>query len=462
MVKIIKAIVTALLISTTSSLAAIESTPQSGEIQLKKLLNQAKVATAKTDFVQLVQLLEKHELSFAGNANFDYYLGVGYLELSRYSDAIFALDRAVSANPKFAGAKFELARAHFYSGDLSASKIAFEQVLALKPPQALQSVITGYLRAIETKRQQFDIIHKPSIALSFGYDSNANSAPDIDFYQGVFLADKNKQSDSTYLTLHLSDFYSRPVIPDLLWQSQGSIYARKNPAANYVDMQLYIAQTGLKWLQNDMTYSIDLGFSQSNVEGEPLDFDLAALNLLGIDYQTENLERKGGYLNLKAQKKLNSTNTVSAHFKYAQSRHDPILAVRDMDQYLLDLTYTKQVSRQWLLTADVIFAEDKAQQADSPYANKRVGFMFAADHAINNKVLSRIALKSFSVDYEGLFLSQTRRDKQTGVDVSLNWLANLKTNYWTKLSWFENTTSNSLDLYQFNKTSIEFGVNYKF
>ena len=106
---------------------------------LSSLLKLAKASVIENNYENIVTKLSPYSYNYAGDANFDYYLGTAYLELEQYSEAIFALESAILTNPHFAGAMFELARAYFHSKEYSESKRIFNRVLELSPPKNIKS-----------------------------------------------------------------------------------------------------------------------------------------------------------------------------------------------------------------------------------------------------------------------------------------------------------------------------------
>ena len=83
----------------------------------QQLLRDAESRLAQGDSAGAYTLLSPREAELAGNAYFDYLLGVAALDSGRIGDAIFSLQRSLAVEPGFSGARMELARAHFEAGD---------------------------------------------------------------------------------------------------------------------------------------------------------------------------------------------------------------------------------------------------------------------------------------------------------------------------------------------------------
>src|SRR5688572_26409677 len=78
----------------------------------------------------------------------DYLRGIDALDHGRLGEAIAALERVVAAEPDFSGARMDLARAQFASGNYARADSEFRYLLAQAPPTRVRAVIQRYLDAI--------------------------------------------------------------------------------------------------------------------------------------------------------------------------------------------------------------------------------------------------------------------------------------------------------------------------
>jgi len=441
----------------------IITTPLYAEVRptLPSLLKLAKAFVIENNYKQIVTELSPYAYYYAGDANFDYYLGTAYLELEQYSEAIFALESAILTNPNFAGAMFELARAYFHSKEYSESKRVFNQVLELSPPQNIRNAITTYLRAITNKDNQYQTIHLPSVSFSIGYDTNANNATSISGINGITLADKNIETASSYYALLLSDYYSVPIAPDWRSKSKAAIYLRINPSAEFVDMDVEILQTGLEWSNDNNIAQLDIGLLRSRVKGEAFNIE-PSLASSTIDYQTENLDRGGYFINTYYKLDTNSTSSYEVSTKISKYSHEKVLELRDMTQYLLSAGYIANFESNWQLRLTLFAVADKMDIESSPYANKKFAFQLAFVNQFTSQLISRFGFQYAETDYEGSFFGHSRIDKQSSADWTLTWLINENLSYWGKVLWVDNNSNDAFELYSYKKSAIELGVNYQF
>lgn len=123
--------------------------------------------------------LNKNLDRFAGEARFDYLLGISALDSGRPGQAVFALERVVANDPKNAPARAELARALFTLRELDAAKREFSDVKISNPPSAVSASIDRYLDAIKGLSEQRATQQTSALTftgdLGFSYDSNINS-----------------------------------------------------------------------------------------------------------------------------------------------------------------------------------------------------------------------------------------------------------------------------------------------
>ena len=121
-------------------------------------------------------LLDPHEVKYAGDADYDYLLGVAALDSGHAERAKSALERLLLSHPGFAGARLVLARACLALGDKARARIEFQNVLATDPPQATRDTIARYLAAIDQEVAAPRSRTAGYLEGGFGRDTNINLA----------------------------------------------------------------------------------------------------------------------------------------------------------------------------------------------------------------------------------------------------------------------------------------------
>jgi tetratricopeptide (TPR) repeat protein len=152
-----------------------------------KLLEEAQKQLAAGNAKQAFAMLQAQQERFAGEEDFDYWLGVAALDSGKIDDAIIAFERVLAVNPMNAAAQLDLARAYFTAGSFDLAEGTFLKLKASNPPPAAQLVIDKYLATISDRRTQ---ARKKLFAwgeTSLGYDSNLTGVPK-DFTSAVASA----------------------------------------------------------------------------------------------------------------------------------------------------------------------------------------------------------------------------------------------------------------------------------
>jgi tetratricopeptide (TPR) repeat protein len=116
----------------------------------------------------------------AGEAEYDYVLGLAALDSGHAAESVFAFERFLTLHPDNGPARLELARAYYVMGDTKASLQEFKTVKREPvPPQASQA-IQDYLSAINKIVADNEATrYRGYVEARIGHDSNANSATSL-------------------------------------------------------------------------------------------------------------------------------------------------------------------------------------------------------------------------------------------------------------------------------------------
>lgn len=126
--------------------------------------------------VQAYEILAAREFEFAGNTDYDHLLGIAALDAGRPDRATLALERVLAAQPDFAGARLDIARAYFAMGDMQRARSEFETVAKQSPPPAARATIDRYLKAIDERTETRRTRLSGYVDGALGKDSNVNNA----------------------------------------------------------------------------------------------------------------------------------------------------------------------------------------------------------------------------------------------------------------------------------------------
>jgi tetratricopeptide (TPR) repeat protein len=140
------------------------------------VLEQARQFIEKNDAKAAYELLIPLQSERAGDPVYDLLLGSAANNIGKYSEAVFALERALAMQPDNAQARAEIARAYFYLGERPTAKSEFESVSKQDLPPAVLATIRKYLDAIT----RVESAERTTIAgyaeMTVGWDSNVNAA----------------------------------------------------------------------------------------------------------------------------------------------------------------------------------------------------------------------------------------------------------------------------------------------
>ncbi|MDZ7748431.1 MAG: hypothetical protein U5K43_05965 [Halofilum sp. (in: g-proteobacteria)] len=165
------------------------------------------------------QLANENLAEHGGEPGFDFYYGLAAIETGRIAEAVFALERALIANPRLRTARLELARALFLQQDDLRARRQFEIVLAHQPPPTVVSAVERYLAAMDRRADRYRTTVTGWLETELGYDDNVNRAPDVDSVDlafGTLLLDESQQGlESAFLRVAGDVQVSRPLRPGL-------------------------------------------------------------------------------------------------------------------------------------------------------------------------------------------------------------------------------------------------------
>ena len=318
-------------------------------------LRQAEALLAAHQPAEAWQLLAPRELDSAGSPWFDYLYGIAALDTGRRDAAITALERVLAREPDFAGARMELARARYETGDYPGASEQFEYLLTQSPPPGTRVVIDQYLLAMHEgpgTRSRFT----PYVELGAGWDSNANASTGSDTF-GVFVLDPdNVETSSAFIEMAAGFQHGLATGPDSALLTNGRLSHRFNPDARFVDQTLASLGTALQKSWGMTRTSLGVSGYYGWLDGEQHEVGAGADLGLGRRFATDwELDANG------------SAGVV----RYQQD----VLEVLDVNRYLGSVVLTRSGigAANGRLGVVALFGQDGARQDDSPYSNDRLG-----------------------------------------------------------------------------------------
>jgi tetratricopeptide (TPR) repeat protein len=122
-------------------------------------------------------LLEPQESARAGDAGYDFLLGLAALEVGQNTRAVFALERVLAMEPNNVRARAEIARAYLALGEVETARQEFETVQKQGVPADVSLTLDRYIAAARRVGDQNKPTVNGYVEGVLGYDTNVNVGP---------------------------------------------------------------------------------------------------------------------------------------------------------------------------------------------------------------------------------------------------------------------------------------------
>jgi tetratricopeptide (TPR) repeat protein len=134
----------------------------------------AKALVEQKDSRAAYELLSPLESRYAGNIEFDYWLGAAALDSGHLERAVIAFERVLVTNPDFDSARLELGRAYLRMGALDLAEQEFTRLLA--PNDTGRALLNDYLAEIRRIKDRQRYAVSGFVEVGGGRDSNLSSS----------------------------------------------------------------------------------------------------------------------------------------------------------------------------------------------------------------------------------------------------------------------------------------------
>lgn len=396
---------------------------------------------------ELYQRLATLEERYAGDADFDHLYGSAAHDTGRFSEAVFILQRAVAARPKFAGARMELARAYYALGDNESARREFETLQEMSPPPETARVIADYLAAIDRRAAAYQAQQSLYVDVATGYDSNANGAPDTQTFLGIPLDGRNQSTESSFYSLGLGGNASYPFAPEWRVLGDGAVAHRGYPDATFVNSEVARVGAGLEWQPGDVRLSLVPNGTYVQLDGEEnhqaVGADFAAI--VGVEEWQ-----------------------LSFNTRYSQLRFaDEALQIQDVDTLLFGLasSHTWMTMPRVNLSAAVTAGSDDAVETGGAFSFGRdlLGVRATGALDLGRGHAVSLTLISLESDFEGTWFGLfPRQDEQYSATLGYEWSA-YRARGWiaqTQLTWIDNQST--VPIYDYTRANFGLSVRKEF
>ncbi len=375
-----------------SSLQAADTIEIATSAEAQQLLADAESLLASEQSRSAFDLLKPHESELAGNSLFDYLFGVAALDSGFHSEAVFSLRRAIATAPQFSGARMELARAYYESGNLSLARALFVNLLNESPPPGVHSVIDDYVSAIDSQMAKPRPRFRSYFEFVGGYDDNANSSTNDQQFLGFSLSPENLQTESPFAEVGAGFNWNSQSSSRVGWYAGGRLGYRHNTDADFIDAGVISGLAGMSWQRGQFFGRAGAEAYWATRDGEPNSVYGGLDALLG--------------------RRLSASWDLTLGLRGGALRYDDSIEVLDINRLLYVAGATYRFSPLGSLAVEFIGGNDSEQQSGSPYGNAKIGGRLTFTAPVGQSSLLFASLGSLTSDYDGLFFGATREDTQ--------------------------------------------------
>lgn len=403
------------------------------------LLSRAEALLGSGQSDAAYEVLAPLESELAGNAFYDYLLGVAALDSGRAAEAVFSLRRSLTVAPAFSGAALELARAYYESGNADLAQPLFERLLDENPPEAARAVINGYLDAIDQRVVGGPVGLNPFVEVQAGYDSNANGSTDAQQFLGFTLNPQNVETDSGFAEFGVGFDWLKVRDQQFAWVGRLRGSHRSNPDASFIDGTLISGLAGFAWQRRGIYGNASVESYGSARDGNSNE-TYSGLSLMA-----------GGPI---GQSPWHLVGNVRA----GKLRFDDNLDVMDVDRTLAGLALVRRFAGGGDFTLQALGGDDSEQKPSSPYGNSKSGTRVAVSFPLASDVSLFAAIGVLDSDYDLPFFGTARDDDQRTATLEFNWRRSASLSLVPRIRWIDNEST--VALYDYDRTEIGLGVRW--
>ncbi|WP_150627281.1 surface lipoprotein assembly modifier [Pandoraea captiosa] len=247
----------------TSVAHAADTSAASGANTRDPAITQARAFMKAKSPEEAYAVLAPLEGRLAGDAEYDYLLGIAAADTRHLDVAERALKRTVAQRPGDGPARLELARVYFALGQREDARREFESVASGDVPEGVRPVIQAYLNAIDVPVGERTAV-TGYVQGNFGRDTNANNATTnssiaIPSLGGlVFVLDGTARGTPANFGDVSGGVLVRHAVTDHLVVSGGADFdiRRYGGNARAFDQGSYTLQLGANWLSGPNNFGV--------------------------------------------------------------------------------------------------------------------------------------------------------------------------------------------------------------
>ncbi len=400
-----KAITIAFAFSCAFSLSAYGAEPPPDLAKAEALVREGRPAEA-------YDLLQAREAEMAGDAEFDYWLGIAALEAGKPDKATLALERALIVNPDFVGARLDLGRAYFALGDYPRARLEFKTVLEQDPPAGARESIQRYMAEMDTRAK----LRQPRITGyldgTLGYDSNVNASTGSSsvfvplFGLNLALAPTSTKQSDKFLSLGAGLEIAVPLTDELSAFTGADARYRVNSKQDEFDQNRLDGRVGLQFVRVNNLYRASVSYGRFYLDNR-YNYESAGL---AVEWRHAFDER-------------NIASLVGSHNRLRFP--DPTLAGNNVNQTIVGAGWGRNFNAE-----GTTFVFSSAYYGNENATNDRVdgdrrlfGLRLLAQYGISHgwDTYASVAAQISDYDTENFVFAATRKDRLYELALGIIW-----------------------------------------
>ncbi len=377
------------------------------------LLNDARARLERRDAAGAYALLADAEVTRAGDARFDYLLGVAALDAGHVTRAIFALERVVQQQPDNMLARAELGRAYLAAGDTDAARQQWRLVRRADLPAGAATAIDRVLGVVEQVAPSATPRLTGYLELGVGHDSNVNSATNqgefaIPAFGGILFqtAPENRQRHDQVAYAAVGASAEKPVSPSWQLVAAANVNAAVGRVVHDMDTVFFDATAGLRHTAGAQSQLVALQNNTAWVGGSRY--------------------RTASGLTAQWQSQLDAASQASLFAQWSRQAYQH-QAERDTDRLLLGVGGARQFDKAGPLAYGSAYAVQERSRTSGAdhFGHRGAGLRLGGEQRLSAALTGFAEWQGEWRRYGGMepFFDRARRDVQHDLTAGLRWSA---------------------------------------
>ncbi|MGR9071665.1 MAG: tetratricopeptide repeat protein [Gammaproteobacteria bacterium] len=397
------------------------------------------------NFAEAWKLASANSESHAGEPEFDYLYGLAALGTGHFSEAVFALERAVENAPENIEYNLALTEAHLKLHDDRQAASRLESVILMNPDDNIRQRIRNYQDILGKRTRKHDR-WSGSITILGGYDDNPLLSSDIGFFDGPrFTSFKNlqKPEDDGFGEAHVNLNYQNRLDENLTAFSTLDLFHRQYGSTPDGDYSYLDFKGGAVW--------------ENRPDGRQYWLNVGMLPIL----RDGELESYRGTLNLSMNQYLSDGYSLSLGATFSAYVNEK-LAHYNRGGLILGAALNKQTETRLHQLLVNFGGEEPESSGGDEFTRNFVRLGYSLTQQWNFDHQSSFIVYGQHSEYQGVdsLFRHRRIDNLLIVELSHNWALTKDLSLVTEFSHTENWST--LDAYEYDRNQVTLGFRYHF